>query len=167
MNPVDIDAISYDLSIQLAIKTCDGTPADAVRKYFDLFPDVRKQVIAKMGASNAERSEMRVSGLETPNHHCNEFAQDTLEYDPCIRDAVEISLASGMASVAMLQRRLHLGYARSGHIVDQMEQLGIVSEADGAKPRKILVDRDQAVELLDQLEYRKSAIESFSELGGE
>lgn len=167
MNSVDIDAISYDLSIQLAIKTCDGTPADAVRKYFDLFPNVRKQVIAKMGAFNAEHTEMHVPGFENTNHHYNEFAQDTLEYDPCLREAVEISLASGMASVSMLERRMRLGYARIGRIVDQMEQLGIISEADGAKPRKILMERDQILELLDQLEYRKSAIESFSELGGE
>ena len=39
----------------------------------------------------------------------------------------------------MIQRRLKLGYNRAGRIMDQMEALGIVSAAEGSKPREVLV----------------------------
>jgi S-DNA-T family DNA segregation ATPase FtsK/SpoIIIE len=43
----------------------------------------------------------------------------------------------------MLQRRLKLGYARAARIVDQMEELGVVGPFEGAKPRSLLVTKDQ------------------------
>ena len=41
----------------------------------------------------------------------------------------------------MIQRRLRVGYARAARLIDIMEQKGIVSGFDGAKPRKILIDQ--------------------------
>ena len=64
------------------------------------------------------------------------------EYDPRLPEAVEIVIEAGQASVSMLQRRMRVGYARAGRLIDEMEQRGIVSEADGAKPRTVLISRD-------------------------
>ena len=47
----------------------------------------------------------------------------------------------------MLQRRMRIGYARAGRIIDDMARRGIVSEADGAKPRTVLMTREQINEL--------------------
>ena len=66
------------------------------------------------------------------------------EYDPKLPEAVDIVLELGQASISMLQRRMRIGYARAGRIIDEMAQRGIVSEADGAKPREVLVTREQA-----------------------
>ncbi len=65
------------------------------------------------------------------------------EYDPKLAEAVEIVVDAGQASVSMLQRRMRVGYARAGRLVDEMEKRGIVSEADGAKPRAVLINREQ------------------------
>ena len=42
----------------------------------------------------------------------------------------------------MLQRRLRIGYARAGSIIDELEQMGIISPKDGSKPRKVLKKRE-------------------------
>ena len=65
------------------------------------------------------------------------------ECDSRLAEAVEIVVDMGQASVSMLQRRMRVGYARAGRLIDEMEKRGIVSEADGAKPRTVLINREQ------------------------
>ena len=65
------------------------------------------------------------------------------DFDPRLAEAVEIVVDMGQASVSMLQRRMRVGYARAGRLIDEMEKRGIVSEADGAKPRTVLINREQ------------------------
>ncbi len=48
-------------------------------------------------------------------------------------------IASGKASTSYLQRKLKLGYARAARIMDMLEDRGIISAGDGAKPREVLV----------------------------
>ena len=69
------------------------------------------------------------------------------EYDPKLEEAVEIVVEAGQASVSMLQRRMRVGYARAGRLIDEMERRGIVSEADGAKPRTVLISREQFINM--------------------
>ena len=71
------------------------------------------------------------------------------EYDPRLPEAVEIVVEAGQASVSMLQRRMRVGYARAGRLIDEMEQRGIVSEADGAKPRAVLISREEMASLFE------------------
>ncbi len=59
--------------------------------------------------------------------------------DPLMEDAVQIVLESSKASTSFLQRRMKIGYSRAARIIDIMEQMGIISAQDGAKPREILV----------------------------
>jgi len=73
----------------------------------------------------------------------SEKEQTTLagEYDEMLPQAVEIVLEMGSCSVSLLQRRIKLGYSRAAHIVDQMEELGVVGPYEGAKPRIVTIDR--------------------------
>lgn len=64
------------------------------------------------------------------------------DYDELLPAAIEVVLETGMASVSMLQRRLKLGYSRAAHLVDQMEEKGIVGPFDGSKPRQVLISKD-------------------------
>ena len=72
------------------------------------------------------------------------------EYDSRLPEAVEIVVEMGQASVSMLQRRMRVGYARAGRLIDEMERRGIVSEADGAKPRAVLISREQYKQMFDE-----------------
>lgn len=53
--------------------------------------------------------------------------------------AKEIILRTGQASVSTLQRKMRIGYARAGRLMDLLEKHGVVGPADGSKPRKILI----------------------------
>ena len=67
--------------------------------------------------------------------------------DELLPAAVEVVLETGQASVAMLQRRLKLGYSRAARLVDQMEERGIVGPFEGSKPRQLLIDKAKWQEL--------------------
>ena len=62
--------------------------------------------------------------------------------DILFTDAVEIILNEDSASISLLQRKLKIGYARAGRIIDQMEDSTIVGPSEGSKPRKILIPKD-------------------------
>ena len=66
-----------------------------------------------------------------------------------LEDAVASVMSTGIASASGLQRRLRVGFSRASRLIDMMEQLGIVGPSDGARPREILVDEEEAQELLD------------------
>ena len=68
------------------------------------------------------------------------------ECDPMIEEAIRCVVEAGQASTSMLQRRLRLGYARAGRIIDEMEQMGIVGPHEGAKPRKVLMTYQEYTE---------------------
>lgn len=61
--------------------------------------------------------------------------------DELIDEAIRLIINENTASVSMLQRKLKIGYARAGRIIDQLEQRGVVGGYEGSKPRKVLVDR--------------------------
>lgn len=60
-----------------------------------------------------------------------------------IEKAIELAVTNGQISTSMIQRKLKLGYARSGRIMDKLEEMGVVSEQDGARPRKVLMSKMQ------------------------
>ncbi len=60
--------------------------------------------------------------------------------DDMFRDAVQVILDNKKASTSLLQRRLRIGYGRASRLIDTMEEQGIVSPADGSKPRTVLVN---------------------------
>ena len=71
------------------------------------------------------------------------------EFDPRLPEAVDIVLELGQASISMLQRRMRIHYARAGRLIDEMARRGIVSEADGAKPRIVLITHEQAKKMFE------------------
>ena len=60
--------------------------------------------------------------------------------DPLLWEAADIVVSSGLGSTSLLQRRLKVGYARAGRIMDMLEAKGVVGMPDGSKPREVLVD---------------------------
>jgi S-DNA-T family DNA segregation ATPase FtsK/SpoIIIE len=74
-------------------------------------------------------------------------SDDDAEDDPMYGDAVKLVVEFGKASTSLLQRRLRIGYGRAAHLIDLMEQDGIVGAADGPKPREVLKRPDWISEI--------------------
>jgi len=70
-------------------------------------------------------------------------AGDPDDDDPLTWEAADIVVTSRMGSTSLLQRRLKVGYARAGRIMDILEQKGIVGPPDGSKPREVLADIEE------------------------
>lgn len=60
--------------------------------------------------------------------------------DPLFEEAAKLVIGQGTASVSMIQRRLKVGYARAGRIIDELEAAGIISPFDGSKSRNVYLD---------------------------
>ena len=60
--------------------------------------------------------------------------------------AIEVVVEAGQASTSSLQRRLKLGYARAARIMDELEEKGIIGPYEGAKPRRVLMSKEQFAE---------------------
>ncbi|MBY4797982.1 DNA translocase FtsK [Collinsella sp. AGMB00827] len=71
----------------------------------------------------------------------------TVDDDPLLWDAARIVVDSQLGSTSGLQRRLKVGYARAGRIMDMLEEKRIVGPPDGSKPREVLLDMDELKEL--------------------
>ncbi len=67
--------------------------------------------------------------------------------DEMTEKAIEVVIESGMASTTLIQRKLKLGYARAARIVDELSEKGIIGPFEGAKPRKVLITKEQWYEM--------------------
>ena len=74
-------------------------------------------------------------------------SDDESDSDPMFQQAVDVVIDAGQASTSLLQRRCKLGYARAARIMDEMEEKGIIGPYEGAKPRAVLISRQQWLEM--------------------
>jgi S-DNA-T family DNA segregation ATPase FtsK/SpoIIIE len=78
------------------------------------------------------------------------------EDDPLVWEAAQIVVESQLGSTSGLQRRLKVGYARAGRIMDMLEAKGVVGPPDGSKPREVLLDMDGLEDLrVQDAKYRE------------
>lgn len=68
---------------------------------------------------------------------------DDDEQDDKLEEAIEYVIEAGQASTSSLQRRLKLGFGRASRLIDTMERMGIVGGYQGAKPRQVLMTRQE------------------------
>ncbi len=110
------------------IKTQEQTVYDdAVMKEID------KQA-AQTGAKKKDNSSSGDEGSDGPA-------------DEMLPKAIEVVVEAQSASTTLLQRKLKLGYARAARIIDDLESSGIIGPYEGAKPRKVLVTKQQWYEM--------------------
>lgn len=63
-----------------------------------------------------------------------------------IERAIDVVVEMGQASTSSLQRKLKLGYARAARIIDELENMGVIGPYEGAKPRKVIMTKQQWAE---------------------
>ena len=67
--------------------------------------------------------------------------------DQLLPDAIQVVVEAGQASTTLIQRKLKVGYARAARIIDELEERGIIGAFEGSKPRKVLITKNQWLEM--------------------
>jgi len=106
---------------------------------------IKKSQEANYSTSIAEEIERNAAAEEKGSP--SEKSTSSEDADPMMQDAIKCVIDSGQASTSFLQRRLRLGYARAGRLIDQMEQRGIIGPPEGSKPRQVLITYQQWLEM--------------------
>ncbi|PJE59692.1 MAG: hypothetical protein COU85_02350, partial [Candidatus Portnoybacteria bacterium CG10_big_fil_rev_8_21_14_0_10_44_7] len=101
--------------------------------------EVRRVVEHLKGLAEPEYEQEVVEG---PPRAAGIFGGGSDADDDLLEDAKETVVEAGKASASLLQRRLRVGYARAARMLDILEERGIVGPADGAKPRDVLLKKE-------------------------
>ncbi len=160
--------IAFAVSSQIDSRTIlDGSGAEKLLGRGDMLyaPQGAKKPTRVQGCFVSDDEVQRIVSFVRGNHEA-EYSEDIIEQlnaveqeekaaageetssaepvDELLAKAIELAVESGQVSISMLQRRLRVGYARAGRLVDEMTLRGIVGEADGpTKPRTVLITREQ------------------------
>lgn len=102
--------------------------------------EIAAAVAEAKAAYDAPRREDVFTGMVVPV-----VAPDVDEEDELLPAAIDLVVTTQFGSTSMLQRKLRIGFARAGRLMDQLEARGVVGRADGSKAREVLMKPEEVV----------------------
>ncbi len=107
---------------------------------------IKSQLQTTYNEETMHEIEAKAAAAENAKKKGGEETEDG-DFDPMLNEAIEVVVNAGGASTTMLQKKLKLGYARASRVMDQLEEKGIVGPSEGAKPRAVLITKQQWYEM--------------------
>ena len=90
-----------------------------------------------------EKIESFIAELDDGSGGGNSVNYDDGDRDELFEEAARTIVSIGQGSTSLLQRRMKIGYARAGRLMDELERAGFVGPQDGSKAREVLVKPDE------------------------
>jgi S-DNA-T family DNA segregation ATPase FtsK/SpoIIIE len=112
--------------------------------------DVEK-IVSEIRKQNIEIDKIESFHDEIEDSGSDEAAFDNGERDELFEEAARTIVSIGQGSTSLLQRRMKIGYARAGRLMDELERAGFVGPSDGSKAREVKVKPDELEEILARL----------------
>ena len=97
----------------------------------------------KVNYDESVENMINAQDTSTGDNHESGDVPPPKELDPYFKTAIKLFMQNGAASTSYLQRRLQIGYARAGRIMDQLENRGYIGGASGSKTRKVIITPEQ------------------------
>ena len=110
----------------------------------EIFAEINK---AAQKCGNKKSGGVSADDLDDDGEECGYYS------DQQFLDAVELAIRSKKVSTSLLQRKLSIGYGKAAKYIDAMEEIGIVSEPRGQKPRDVLLTMDEWHEKLSRVDF--------------
>ena len=109
----------------------------------EIFAEINK---AAQKCGNKKSGGVSADDIADDGEECGYYS------DQQFLDAVELAIRSKKVSTSLLQRKLSIGYGKAAKYIDAMEDIGIVSEPKGQKPRDVLLTLDEWHEKLSRVD---------------
>ena len=131
--------------------------ASAIAKADDTIDARESEILANLMKAKDLTTDGKPLETQVESRRSRKTTKDTSGLDPYIKEAARFIVEEQVGSVSMIQRKFSIGYNRAGMIMDQLEQLGVVGEPLGSKPREVLVAN---TEELDEIFSEKADVKS-------
>lgn len=102
-----------------------------------------KEIAAVVGHARRQSNPNYVEGVTVEESHGGGADGGMDGDDELLNEALDLVVRSGLGSTSMLQRKLKVGFARAGRLMDLLEQRGVVGPSHGSKPRDVLMTVDE------------------------
>jgi S-DNA-T family DNA segregation ATPase FtsK/SpoIIIE len=109
-----------------------------------------KEIAAVVGHCRRQGHPDYVEGVTVEESRAGDAGGMGTDDDELLAEALELVVRSGLGSTSMLQRKLKVGFARAGRLMDLLEQRGVVGPSTGSKARDVLMTPEELDEALSR-----------------
>jgi DNA segregation ATPase FtsK/SpoIIIE, S-DNA-T family len=108
-------------------------------------------IVSEINKQNIEIEKIETFEQVVSDSFDTEESMDGEGRDELFEEAARLVVSLGQGSTSLLQRRMKIGYARAGRLMDELERAGMVGPQEGSKMREVLMKPDELEKFLQRM----------------